>query len=119
MADEWDGMERRANLGILEERLSALHSDVKGMRDALSQLTSAITKLALVEERQTQSQQALERAFTAIAKVESAISKLTERITNLEIKAPAHDKASQWVERVSIAAVSTLAMLILAKSGII
>ena len=119
MVDDWDGSERRANVSVLEARLAALHSDVTDMKDALSSLTTAITKLALIEERQSTSQQAVERAFTAIAKVEGAIDRLTDRITQLEIKAPAADKASQWIERVSIAAVSTLAMLVLAKSGVI
>ena len=119
MAENWDGKERRADVGVLEARLAALHSDVTDMKEALSSLTNAITKLALIEERQSTSQQAVERAFTAIAKVEGAIDRLTDRITQLEIKAPAADKAAQWMERIGIAAVSILAMGVLAKSGII
>lgn len=89
------------------------------MKEALSSLTTAITKLALVEERQAQSQQAVERAFTAISKVEHAVEKLAERVTQMEIKAPGYDKASAWMERVGIAAVSILVMAVLAKSGVI
>ena len=119
MPENWGGEERRANVSVLEARLAALHSDVTDMKDALSSLTTAITKLALVEERQAQSQQAVERAFTAIAKVEGAIDRLTDRITSLEIRSPAGEKASQWMERIAIGAVSVLIMGVLAKSGII
>jgi len=119
MTEKWDGNERRATVSVLEERLAALHADVTDMKDALSNLTTAITKLALIEERQSTSQQAVERAFTAISKVEGAIDRLTDRITQLEIKAPGYDKTTQWMERVTIAAVSILAMGVLAKSGVI
>jgi uncharacterized protein YlxW (UPF0749 family) len=110
---------RDSGVSVLEVRLAALHADVTDMKDALSNLTTAITKLALVEERQSQSQQAVERAFASITKLEVAIEKLTNRITSLEIKSPLHDKAATWIERIAIAAVSVVGMGVLSKVGII
>ena len=54
---------------LLAAKLGALHEDVSEIKAALTKLSDAITKLALVEERQTQSAAALERAFTAIEKI--------------------------------------------------
>ena len=105
---EWDGTERMQQgheVNILSARLQSLHEDVGEMKSALRELTSAITKLALIEERQSQTQMAQERAFTAIKKVEdglAAIEKLippnfSERLTALEQKSPMNDMTNKWV----------------------
>lgn len=41
-----------ADVAILAERLSSLHSDVSEIKSVMRDLTAAITQLALVEERQ-------------------------------------------------------------------
>lgn len=93
MSDEWDGSERRRDyLAVLDTRLETLHGDVGEMKSVLRELTQAITKLALIEERQAQAAQAQERAFTALAKVE-------ERVTDIEKKMPALSASSVWVDR--------------------
>ena len=87
----WTGEERRADVLMvhrLVSQMDSLHSDVTEIKTAMKDLASAITKLALVEERQTHANVAQERAFTAIASLERKVSELEKdtamnnRVTN-------------------------------------
>lgn len=77
---------------VLAVKLDMLHDDVIEMKTALNELSKAITKLALVEERQAKTAEALERAFKAISKIE-------DRISALEQAAPKTKETSTWVDR--------------------
>lgn len=81
---------------ILTVKLEALHSDVSDIKSALDRLSDAITKLALVEQQQSQIAAALERAFKAIAKVE-------DRVTTIEkaqaVARPMQTNTEKWVDR--------------------
>lgn len=104
---EWDGVERRnsGELTVLSAKLQSLHDDVSEMRSALRDLANAITKLAIIEERQTNTQMAQDRAFTAISNVERRLaeiekllpSDLGERLSALERKSPITDLSNKWV----------------------
>ena len=60
----YPGPERRSNYEtVLESKLSMLHEDVGDIKSALKDLTSAITRLALVEERMATASAAQERAI--------------------------------------------------------
>ena len=67
-----------AESNVLAVKLDMLHSDVVDMKTALGELSKAITKLALVEERQSQTAEALERAFKSIGKIEDRLSALEQ-----------------------------------------
>lgn len=97
---------------LLSHRLATLHEDVTEMKTAMKELASAITKLALIEERQTNAAAAQERAFKVLAKLE-------ERVTNLEIYVPANKRVSVWLDRATWAGMGLLAMLVLKKSGLL
>lgn len=77
---------------VLAVRLESLHSDVTEVKTALNKLSDAITKLALVEQTQAQTADALERAFRAIERIES-------RLSTLEQAQPRNDQTSIWVDR--------------------
>jgi len=96
---------------LLSHKLTTLHEDVNEMKNALKDLASAITKLALMEERQANASAALERAF-------GVLSKLEERVANLEAYVPANKRVSVWVDRATWAGMGLLAMLIFKKSGL-
>ena len=99
MDSQWSGEERRRDVKELNElasKLMSLHEDVSEIKGALKDLTSAITKLALIEERQSVTNAALERAFVAISRVENRLSEL-ERI------APMNNQSRVWVERFILA----------------
>ena len=96
---------------ILAVRLEALHADVGEVKTALNKLSEAITKLALVEQSQTQTAEALERAFRMIGKME-------DRVTALEQSQPKHDMAAVWVDRGLTALVGFALAILAAKFGV-
>jgi hypothetical protein len=96
---------------ILTLKLQVLHEDVGEMKSVLKDLTAAITKLALIEERQTQAAAAQERAFGVLAKLE-------ERVSSLEAYAPANKRVSVWLDRATWAALGLLGMYIAKKVGL-
>lgn len=97
---------------ILTVKLEALHSDVSDIKSALDRLSDAITKLALVEQQQSQIAAALERAFKAIAKVE-------DRVTTIEkaqaVAKPMQTNTDRWVDR-GLMAVAGAGVVFIAKA---
>lgn len=81
-----------AEIALLSAKLETLHGDVAEIKGAMNELTRAIMKLALIEERLGVAAAAQERAF-------SAISKLENRLIVLEQKAPINDKTNVWIDR--------------------
>lgn len=68
-------------------------------------------KLALVEQQQGQTAQALERAFKAISKIDS-------RLGVLEQTQPKSKETSEWVDRFILAIVGCAAAFIGVKLGV-
>lgn len=97
---------------VLAVKLDMLHSDVVDMKTALGELSKAITKLALVEERQSQTAEALERAFKAIGKIE-------DRLSALEQTAPKSKETSAWMDRFIIAIVVAVMGFVGTKLGLL
>jgi hypothetical protein len=95
---------------LMTHRLETLHEDVSEVKSALKELAAAITKLALIEERQTQAAAAQERAFAAIERIDA-------RVAALEMQAPANKRVSVWVDRAMYASAGLLVMFVLKKVG--
>jgi regulator of replication initiation timing len=100
------------DMSLLSHRLGTLHADVGEMKAAMKELTTAITKLALIEERQSNAASAQERAFIVLAKLE-------ERVSKLEQLAPANKRVNIWLDRATWAGLGLLAMLVVKKSGLL
>lgn len=96
---------------VLAAKLEMLHGDVVDVKTALAKLSEAITKLALVEERQAQTAEALERAFKAIGKIE-------DRLSKLELTQPKHKETSAWVDRFIIGIVVAVMGFVGTKIGL-
>jgi CHAD domain-containing protein len=96
----------------LDVKLEQLHTDVGEIKSALGKLSDAIIKLALIEERQTMANVALERAFKALERVEARISVLEHNNIN-------NKRTSNWVDKVVTAAVGIILLLVLKKTGIL
>ena len=88
---------------ILSTRLDSLHSDVQEIKSALTQLTAAITKLAIVEERQQRSSEALDRAFNALRNIEIRLSEIEKTLPMLRAES---GKSAVWIDRVMWAFIS-------------
>jgi len=96
---------------VLNLQLKTLHEDVSEMKSVLKDLATAITKLALIEERQANAAAALERAFGALERVEA-------RVAALEKDVPANKRVNVWVDRAIWAGLGLLAMTVMKKSGL-
>ena len=86
-----------SDLTLLSARIHTLHGDVSDIKGTLKDLTVAINKLALVEERLSNTTAAQERSFKALEKLE-------ERIDDLEKKNINVDNTSKWLDRGLVAA---------------
>lgn len=129
MTDQYIGPERRTSeqaWSTFAKQLAVLHSDVgdikAGMadfRDGMKELAAAILKLALVEERQANTAQALERAFKLLEKLDQKVDAVAERVHELEKSEPMQNKAAEWTERLLWAAASAALVFIATKAGLL
>lgn len=87
-----DAATPEARLLIALTRLESLASDVSEMRAGLTRLAEAYSRLAVIEERQSSSNGALERAF-------GEIKTLSARIAALEQAQPIHTQTTAWVNK--------------------
>jgi hypothetical protein len=113
---------RRAGDGavnVLAERIDGLCGDMNEMKHGIAKMADALTKLAIVEERQTQTILAQERAFKALERVEErqrthellcrdqdkevrqliadSNERLAARVGELEKAEPMQAQTSKWV----------------------
>ena len=100
------------NTEVIITRLSALSGDVSELKDALRDIATAITRLALVEERQTQTNGAMARAFNQLDKIES-------RVSAIEKEMPTYRQSSSWVASAVWAAAGVAFVFIAKKSGLL
>lgn len=100
-----------SGLAIVAQRIETIHSDITEMKSALRDLTAAITKLALIEERQANFASAQERGFKLLADIE-------KRVEVLELERPTNQRVSQWVDRALWAVAAAFVMLILNLAGV-
>ena len=104
-------IERREQSGI-SVKLDLLHDDVSDMKSVLKDLTIAINRLAVVEERQTQAAAALERAFGALERVEG-------RLAVLELQGVSSKQTNDWMGKAVWAAVAAVAVFAGKKVGLL
>lgn len=97
---------------LLSLQLKTMHADVADIKGALRDLTAAITKLALIEERQAHAAAAQERAFRLMESIEN-------RVSALELQIPNAARTGAWVERGLWAAVAAVAVFIGKKTGLL
>lgn len=96
---------------VIAHKLESLHGDVGDMKQVLRDLTTAVTKLAIVEERQGQAAISLERAFKVLEKVEG-------RLDALERREPMNTQASEWVTRAVFAAAAVAVLYVARQAGL-
>ena len=77
----------------------------------MKQLADALTRLTLVEERQSSTSSAIER-------LAGSIEKLDERLRKLEVAEPIQTKSSEWVMNAIWAAATAAVMFVATKAGL-
>lgn len=94
------GGERRSNdqlLAVVATRLDALHSDLRELKSTQKEMVAAFTRLVVIEERQSATAAAQERAFLALTKFEANLREVEGRVDALEREAPLQKQASKWI----------------------
>ena len=92
-------------IATLANKLQSLHTDVSDIKGALKDLTIAINKLAVIEERQSTITAAIERAFSAISRIE-------DRLSAIEKEVPNNHRIGAWVDRAIYAILGIAVMFI-------
>ena len=107
------------NMQVLATKIEGLAQDMSEMKHGIAKMADALTKLAIVEERQTQTILAQERAFKALERVEErqrqhelqcrdqekevrqliadSNERLSIRVGELEKAEPMQAQTSKWV----------------------
>ena len=130
-------LNRRAedkNVQVLAIKIEGLAQDMSEMKHGIAKMADALTKLAIVEERQTQTILAQERAFKALERVEErqrlheqqccdqdkevrqliadSNERLAARVGELEKAEPMQAQTSKWVTAAVWGALALLASFI-------
>ena len=101
-----------ARIERLTHHMLSIRESVDEMKGAMKEMASAITRLALVEERQA-------AVSTTIERLVQSLEKLDERLRRLEVAEPMQEQSSEWVRNAVWALAGLAAMFIAAKAGLI
>lgn len=107
------------DINVVITRLGLLSDDVGELKETLRQIATAVTRLALVEERQSQTNEALSRAFKQIDKVELKLTGIEQRLVSLERVQPQQQQTSAWVTTMLWATAGAAVMFVAKKVGIL
>ena len=108
-----------SDINVVITRLGLLSEDVGELKETLRQIASAVTRLALVEERQMQTNEALSRAFKALDKLDIKLVSVEQRLGALERLQPQQQQTSAWVTTMLWAAAGAAVMFVAKKTGIL
>ena len=122
------------NVQVLATKIEGLAQDMSEMKHGIAKMADALTKLAIVEERQTQTILAQERAFKALERIEErqrthelvckdqekglrqliadSNERLAARVAELEKAEPMQEQAGKWVMAAVWGALALLASFI-------
>jgi len=112
---------------VINVRLDNLQSNMTGIQDVLHELVGTVNKLAVIEERQAQAAQALERAFAAIERVgtrqdvheRGCPPDCNARLIALEKAQPLQQQTTDWASKAAWAAMTLVALFTLKKVGLL
>ena len=124
--DPYNALDRRKPDPMIE----MISHKVSRIELSMDKLTEAITKLAVVEEKQAAASAALERAFMAIQKSDercqltfektvAKLEKVENRVDALEAAAPMQAQTSQWVNNAIWAAAALAGSVVVHKLGLL
>ena len=128
------------NMQVLATKIEGLAQDMNEMKHGITKMADALTKLAIVEERQTQTILAQERAFKALERVEErqrthelvckdqdkevrqliadSNERLSGRVAELEKAEPMQEQTGKWVMAAVWGAAGFAALLIAKQLGL-
>lgn len=99
------------HIARIREGLDEVRKGQDELRASMKQLADALTRLTLVEERQSSTSSAIER-------LAGSIEKQDERLRKLEISEPLQARSSEWTMNAVWAAAAAAVMFIAGKAGL-
>lgn len=121
---QWDGDERRIapDPHLLALSVESMRKDLSSLQSNMSDLTAAVTKLAVMEERLSAHRLGQERVEATVEAVRSSQDALSNRVRALESSLAVNSKTtsdtSRWVEFAITAVVSaTLTWFLATQAG--
>ena len=119
MTEQFNRRAEDKNVQVLAPKFEGLAPDMGELKQGIAKMADALTKLAIVEERQTQTILAQERAFKALERIEErqrlheqqcrdqdkevrqliadSNERLSARVSELEKAEPMQAQTSKWV----------------------
>ncbi len=108
---------------IVADRLQSLHQDVNelkdSMRESMKEMSSAVTKLVLLEERNTQTVRLIERAMKELDDQKVEHNKLADKVNSLAEQAPLNRQTNRMLDALIYAVVGGVLMFIGKKLGLV
>lgn len=101
-----------ARIERLTHHLQRMREDIGEMRGSMREMAAAVTRLAVMEERQV-------NTTTTLTRLEGWLIDHEQRLKPLEVSRPTQDRAARLMDRVLWAAASASVVFIAAKSGLI
>ena len=95
----------------ITHHIQRIREDQHAMRAAIEKMSEAVTRMALVEERQS-------AASTAIERLAHSLEKFDERLRRLEVTDPMQAKAAELVQSALWAAAAAAVMFMAGKAGL-
>ena len=108
-----------SDINVVITRLGLLSDDVRELKETLRQIATAVTRLALVEERQSQTNEALSRAFKQIDKLDLKLTGIEQRLGTLERMQPLQQQTNGWVMTSVWIVAGAAVMFVAKKTGIL
>lgn len=108
-----------SDINVVITRLGLLSEDVGELKETLRQIATAVTRLALVEERQMQTNEALSRAFKQIDKLDMKLTGIEQRLGTLERMQPLQQQTNGWVMTSVWIVAGAAVMFVAKKTGIL
>lgn len=84
-------MPPEADLAVAIAKIDAMSGDMSELKSSLKELAGAVSKLAVIEERQTATNESIGRAF-------KQIDALSTRVTTIEQAQPIQKQSSDFVQ---------------------
>jgi len=108
---------------IVADRLQSLHQDVNelkdSMRESMKEMSSAVTKLVLLEERNTQTVRLIERVMKELDYQKVEHNKLADKVNSLAEQAPLNRQTNRMLDALIYAVVGGVLMFIGKKLGLV
>jgi hypothetical protein len=107
-----------SSMARVAARLESFESSFDDLKGDMRKMAEAVTKLAVMEERQVSANQAQERAFNAIKRVEDEVTFVRTKLSALELASVDSKRTSAWIDKAVLAIVLVVAIFVATKVGL-